>query len=190
MLPPEFLRAKFDAALPFDAYIATGSPRQRESWVRFAGRISIPEAQRALIASFTRQANILVTSGMWCGDCAAQCPMLAAIASANPDRIDLRFLDRDAHSDLSERVRICGGLRVPTALFLNEDFEFVSILGDRTLTGYRAMAARSLGPACPLPGAPLPVDELRATLQDWIDELERVQLLLRLSPKLRERHGG
>ena len=29
----------------------------------------------------------------------------------------------------------------------------------------------------------------RATLQDWVDEFERAQLLVRLSPKLRQRHA-
>jgi hypothetical protein len=70
-----------------------------------------------------------------------------------------------------------------------EDFEFVSLLGDRTLSRYRAVAQRNLGPACPLPGAPLPDEELAATLQDWIDETERVHLILRLSTRLREMHG-
>jgi hypothetical protein len=46
-----------------------------------------------------------------------------------------------------------------------------------------------LGPACPLPGAPLPDDELAATLQDWLNEFERIELLLRLSPRLRRKHG-
>jgi hypothetical protein len=72
---------------------------------------------------------------------------------------------------------------------MSEDFEFVSLLGDRTLSRYRAMAARSLGAACPLPGAPLPDDELAATLSEWVGEFERVQLLLRLSPRLRQKHG-
>ena len=67
--------------------------------------------------------------------------------------------------------------------------EFVSLLGDRTLPRYRAMAARQLGPACPVPGAALPPDEAAATLQAWLDEFERVQLILRLSARLRDKHG-
>lgn len=74
-------------------------------------------------------------------------------------------------------------------IFLAEDDEFVSIYGDRTLSRYRALAARQLGPACPLPGAPIPDDEIAATLQDWLNEFERVQLLLRLSGRLRQKYG-
>jgi hypothetical protein len=129
---------------------------------------------------------------------ASTCPIFAAIGaikaagpSDTPGKpgVDLRFLDRDLNLDLAERIRICGGLRVPVAIFMNEDFEFVSLTGDRTLNRYRALAGRFLGPACPLPGAPVPPDEVAATVQDWIDEFERVHLLLRLSPKLRKRYG-
>jgi hypothetical protein len=86
-------------------------------------------------------------------------------------------------------VKICGGLRVPVVIFMNEDHEFVGLAGDRTLSRYRAVAKRSLGPSCPLPGAPVPPDELAATVADWLAEFERAALLVRLSPKLRARHG-
>jgi hypothetical protein len=78
---------------------------------------------------------------------------------------------------------------VPTVVWCAEDFEFCSVQGDRTLARYRAMAARQLGAACPLPAASVPADEAAATMQGWIDEFERVQLMLRLSPRLRQRHG-
>ena len=31
--------------------------------------------------------------------------------------------------------------------------------------------------------------EVHATLQDWMDEIERVHLILRLSARLRQKHG-
>ena len=86
-------------------------------------------------------------------------------------------------------MRINAGTRVPTVIWCAEDFEFCALLGDRTLARYRAMAARQLGAACPLPGAPVAADEAAATVQGWIDEFERVQLMLRLSPRLRQLHG-
>lgn len=190
MLDPEFLALKFEAGSAYDRYVAAGRPDQRHAWARSHDSVALSDAQRALLAGFVRRMNVLVTSGLWCGDCSAQVPMLDRIAhAAPPGVIDLRILDRDLHSDLGEQVRICGGLRVPTVLFLNEDLEFVSMLGDRTLTRLRARAARSLGASCPLPGSGVEQDEARGTLQDWVNEFERVQLLLRLSPKLIDRHG-
>lgn len=183
----------FQKAQPFAAYISSGTPDQHASWKRFddhsRGVSPITSEQRSLLASFTRRTNVLVLSGLWCGDCVQQCPLFEQLAEINREAIDLRFIDRDVAAELSDRYMICGGRRVPTVLFLNEDFEFVSVLGDRSLTRYRAMAAKQLGASCPLPGAPVPADEIAATRQDWLDEFERVQLILRLSPKLRQRHG-
>lgn len=189
MLIPEFLRSKFELAAPYAAYVATGKPEQQTNWHAAHARVNLTVPQRTLIAGFTRRMPVLVISGTWCGDCVAQCPMLDHIARANAKTIDLRFLDRDLNKDLAERVTICGGLRVPTVLFLNEDFEFVSILGDRTVSRYRAIAAKNLGGACPLPGADVASDEVASTLADWVTEFERVSLILRLSNRLRERHG-
>ncbi len=189
MLDPAFLRATFDAALPYDQYVATGTPDQQASWHAFHARVRLTGAQHELIASFSRRLNILISSGTWCGDCVQQVPMLDHIAHANPEAIRLRLVDRDQHADLARQVMICGGLRVPTALFLNEDFEFVALAGDQVLARFRAKAQAKLGAACPLPGAPVPADEIAATLQDWVDEVERAHLLCRLSPKLRQRHG-
>lgn len=197
MVTPQTLKAHFTSALPYDAYVASGSADQQQSWRASHARVSLTPRQRGLVEAFERRVNILVLSGTWCGDCVQQCPMLDHLArvkpapesSADAPGVDLRFADRDTHHELSQALMICGGRRVPTAIFMNEDFEFVSILGDRTLSRYRSIAARQLGPSCPLPGAPLPPDEAAATLEDWAQELERVHLLLRLSAKLRERHG-
>lgn len=183
-----FLKSKHDAGLDYESYLST-DPAKAERWRTFEKQIALTDGQRTLITGFVRQVKVLCLSGIWCGDCVAQCPMLVKIAQANPRCIDLKFVDRDEHIDLSEQVKINTGLRVPVVIFMAEDYEPVSVFGDRTLTRYRALAAKQLGAACPLPGAPIPQDELNATLQDWLNEFERVHLLLRLSGRLREMHG-
>lgn len=187
-LSAEYLQSKFDAGLSFDDYLAT-DPVKAEKWRSVYQRAQLTNPQRELIAAFTRRMPVLISSGIWCGDCVQQCPLLQRIADANPRMIELRLVDRDEHLDLSQRIVINAGLRVPTVIFMAEDFEFVHLLGDRTLSRYRAVAARQLGPHCPLPGAPIGDDELSATMQDWVNEFERVHLLLRLSQRLREKHG-
>lgn len=187
MIDPALLRSKHAAGVPYDDYVRS-SPQHEAAWRAVEARVQLSDAQRALVGGFTRRINVICLSGMWCGDCSAQGPMLHAIAAAST-MVDLRWLDRDEHKDLSDEVRICGGLRVPTVIFANEDFEFLSLLGDRTLSRYRAIAARALGASCPLPGARVADDELAATLQDWVDEFERAHLIARLSPRLRGKHG-
>lgn len=188
MLSAEFLRATFEQGLGYDEYVATGTPEQQQSWKAFHALVRLSDAQRTLIGTFTRRVNVLVSSGTWCGDCVQQVPMLDHIARAHAGSIALRIVDRDRHGEFSRRVTICGGNRVPTVVFLNEDHEFCGLYGDQTLARLRAKAAKSLGASCPLPGADVPSDEVAATLQDWVDEFERLHLLVRLSTKLRQRH--
>lgn len=189
MLDTDFLKTTFDAGVPYADHVGAGKPDQQTAWADIYAQAELTDDQRKLIAGFTREMNLLISSGVWCGDCVQQCPLIARIAEANPEMIHLRFVDRDEHADLAQRVSICAGLRVPMMVLMAEDFAFCSLAGDRTLTRYRAIAERQLGPSCPMPGAPVPTEELTATLQDWLNEIERVQLMLRLSTRLREKHG-
>ncbi|RMF85615.1 MAG: thiol reductase thioredoxin [Planctomycetota bacterium] len=182
-------RMAFEAGADYGSYVATGTESQQAGWRGVYERASLTPEQAKLVGGFVRDMRVLVLSGVWCGDCVQQCPLVQRIAEANVERIRVRYLDRDESPDALRKITINGGRRVPVVVFLAEDFEFVSLLGDRTLARYRAIARRQLGPSCPLPGAPVDDDELSATLADWLDEFERVQLLLRLSPRLRERHG-
>lgn len=189
MLTPEFLRSKFEAGHAYDAYVATGSEPHQKAWHDFGAGVALTRPQREVLGGFGRRLNVVVSSGTWCGDCVQQVPMIDAIVQAANGRIEARYLDRDEHADLAEQVMVCGGLRVPVVLILNEEFDLLSFEGDRTLARYRAMAARQLGPSCPLPGAPVPAEEVEATLQDWVDAFERAHLIARLSTKLRQKHG-
>lgn len=183
-----YLKSKHDAGLSYEQYLATDSAKAHR-WREMDHKLHLSAAQEQIIRAFTRPMRLVCVSGIWCGDCVVQGPMLNRIAQANPAIVDLKWVDRDEHIDLADQVMINAGHRVPTVLFMAEDYELVSIFGDRTLTRYRAIAAKQLGASCPLPGAPVPKDELDATMQEWLDEFERVQLLLRLSARLRAKHG-
>ncbi len=189
MMDKNDFKTKHNLGKAYDQYIHTGTPQQRDNWQRIYDQAQLTDTQRQLIASFVRPIKAIALSGIWCGDCVQQGPLFQRIAEANPAKIDLRWLDRDEHSDLQEKVRINGGNRVPIVIFGAEDYEMVGWYGDRTLSRYRRMAQSQLGASCPLPGAPVDDDEWRAALQDWLDQFERVHLLLRLSGRLRQKHG-
>ncbi len=187
MLDPETWSAAHAAGLRWPDYLRAHASRTA-GWTHHLDAARVDPGHRTMLAGFTRRMNVLVLTGAWCGDCAVQCPMLGAIGEACP-AADVRFLEQADHADLAARLRINAGTRVPTVVWCAEDFEFCSLMGDRTLARYRAMAARQLGAVCPLPGAAVPADEAAATLAGWVDEFERVQLMLRLSPRLRQAHG-
>jgi hypothetical protein len=191
LLAPDILRPKFRAAMTYAEFVASGEPEgHRPPWDERYGRLALKPAQDALVQSFTRSMNVLCLTGTWCGDCALQGSAMARIAEANPDKIDLKFLPRqEDHADLIVKAPINAGFRVPVTWFMAEDFEPAVVFGDRTLSRYRAMARKQLPPEQANVLAPAPEDPVREVLHEVLDMFERVQLLLRLSPRLREKHG-
>jgi hypothetical protein len=181
--------AKFDLGLSYDQFLARhGTEEHRRRWAGVHEAVRLTDAQRQLLSGFTREIKTLCLAGAWCGDCVNQCPIFDHF-SAVARTIKLRFFDRDAHPDLSAELKICGGARVPVVVFLSEDGQQVSSYGDRTISKYRQMAIDQLGPSCPTGLVPPDRSLLEAVTQDWLNEFERVQLLLRISPRLRQIHG-
>ena len=173
------LYESFNAAQPLADYLTKyGTEADRKRWRRAAEQTSLTDAQNALLGRFTRKTNVLVLAGAWCGDCSAQCPIFESFAATAPV-IVTRYLDRDEHGDLQAALRINGGNRVPVAVFFSEDGHEVARYGERTLARYRQLAGQHAGSE--------PIDA--QIVQDWLDEFERVQWILRLSPRLRKIHG-
>jgi thioredoxin family protein len=181
--------SKFHQGLKYHDFLQRhGTDEQRRRWAILFKAVRLTPAQRDLLAGFKRQMKMLCLAGAWCGDCVNQCPIFERFAE-NSSAIDFRYFDRDANSDLASELRICGGARVPVVVFLSEDGEHIGSYGDRTLSKYRQLARDQLGPSCPT-GIGAPDRELlSAVTQDWLNEFERVQLLLRLSSRLRQLHG-
>ena len=179
---------QFASALPYNRYLLTGTEEQQRRWTQVYELARLTTAQEQLAGGFRREMKILVYSGIWCGDCVQQGPLIQRIAEANTAKIDLRFLERPMNSELIEDLRINGGSRVPVVLFFSEDWEWCATAGDRTLNRYRALALSRLGPSCPTGIIAPEKGELDATLGDWLDEVERVQLMLRLTPRLRQKY--
>jgi thiol-disulfide isomerase/thioredoxin len=186
---PEAWAAAFAVALPYDHFLDRhATPEQRERWKAFHERVSLSAEQRALLAGFVRRMPVLVLAGAWCGDCVNQCPIFTHFAAVAP-AIDLRLLDRDALPDIAAHLQVCGGQRVPVAAFFSEDFSPILFYGDRTLSAYRAAANQALGTSCPTGVVPPPADAIASVVSDWLDQFERVHHILRLSARLRQKHG-
>ena len=179
----------FEEALPYPAFLDRyATPAQRTRWDAMHARVRLNPGQTELLGGFVRRMPVLCLAGAWCGDCIHQCPAFVHFAEASP-AIDLRFLDRDARPEVRDALAINGGRRVPVLVFLSEDGYEISRYGERTLSVYRKLAADQLGPACPTGLVPPSEDALALSASEWLAEFERAQLVLRLSPRLRQTHG-
>lgn len=179
----------FAEAPSYEDFLAQyGTEDQRRRWAAVEARVALTAPQTALLGGFVRRMPVLCIAGAWCGDCVNQVPILRHIAAASP-AVSLRLLDRDARPDLRDALAINGGHRVPVTLFFSEDWQLCSTYGDRVLAFYRQMAQDRLGPSCPTGIVPPGEDLLRQATAEWIGEFERIQLMLRLTGRLREAHG-
>jgi hypothetical protein len=186
---PEAWKAAFEAALPYRDFLERhGTPDQRSRWEAFHAKVALTSNQKSLLGGFVRRMPVLVLAGAWCGDCVNQCPIFDHFAAASTS-IDLRFLDRDARPDIAAHLKVCGGQRVPVAMFLSEDYTPILFYGDKTISAYRAAAAAQVGESCSSGAVAPPADAIAAATADWLDQFERVQLILRLSGRLRQLHG-
>lgn len=188
MIDGAYITERFASGFSYEEYVRTGTEEQQRRWGQVCAAAQLTEAQRTLLAGFVREMKILIFSGIWCGDCVEQCPLIYRIAEANPGKIKLRFAERPRDAELVPELRINGGSRVPVVLFLSEDDQWCATAGDRTIHRYRAIALRKLGPLCPTGIVAPEKEELDATLGDWLNEIERVQLMLRLTPRLRQKY--
>jgi Thioredoxin len=181
--------AKFAVGLDYHAFLQThGTEQHRERWATLHGQVCLSAQQVALLASFGREMKVTVLAGAWCGDCANQCPIFNHFSAASP-KMDVRYFDRDTHPDLGEVLSTCGAHRVPAVLFLSEDYHVCGRFGDRTLAKYRELAEKQLGPACPTGIGGEQQGILDQVVQEWLNEFERIQLMLRLSGRLRKLHN-
>ncbi len=179
----------FEQALPYRDFLQKHADPQRDAprWQAVYDQVVLTDEQRASLAAFTREMKVLCLTGAWCGDCVSQCPIFQRFCENADCKIDLRFVDRDAHPDVADELSICAGKRVPILVFLTEDYYECGRYGDRTLSRYRQMAAELGGAACA--SGITTADQLTAVIQEWFAEFERIQHMLRTSARLRKIHG-
>ncbi|HAQ23593.1 MAG TPA: thiol reductase thioredoxin, partial [Acidimicrobiaceae bacterium] len=166
------LAQSYKDAKGYEEFLAEhASDDDRQRWAAVLERVTLDDSQVGRLQQFSRKMKVLVLAGAWCGDCVNQCPIFARFTEANP-LVQVRFLDRDDNPDVTHRLQVNGGQRVPVVVFLSDDDHLCGIFGDRTLSKYRAMAADT-DPKLDLPddGRPL----LDQVTDEWLNEFERMQ---------------
>lgn len=184
----EFWKRHWEMAQDYEAYLSSSNTSDASKWIESERRTPVlTEDLRGRLAGYNRKMNILFYSGIWCGDCQRQGPMLKKIAQACGGQVQLRIIERSVSKDLQDELRILGGLRTPVAVFLSEDWWEVQRFGDRTLSVYRSRAAREIGIG--EEAGVLSPNALAVQLEEWVQVFERALLMLRLSPVLRKHYG-
>jgi hypothetical protein len=179
----------YDFGLLYDDFFSQhGTPQDRTRWDAVKQRVQITQEQTRLLTTFKRTMKVLVLAGAWCGDCANNAPIFERFAAIAPG-IQLRYLDRDAFPEVQKELTINGGNRVPVVVFFSEDGHEAGRYGERTLSTYRRLVATELRDLRAGASAVSAEHQLAEVVADWLREFERIQYILRLSPRLRRLHG-
>ena len=68
--------SKFPTGLTYEQFLARyANPSEKQRWDDFHRQVGLTDEQKALLKSFTRDMQVLVMAGAWCGDCVNQCPI-------------------------------------------------------------------------------------------------------------------
>jgi hypothetical protein len=186
-----FWKRAFERAADYETYLQQSPADKAARWRDQASHLpALAPEERARLVGHGCPVNLLLVSGVWCGDCVRQGPIIKQIADAVGPDLTLRVIDRDLDPAVRDEVRLLGAMRVPVAIFLTTQFLEVGRFGDRMLSTYRRKAVTEVGAACPLPTARTPVDELVTERAEWLDIFERMLLMVRLSPVTREQLEG
>ena len=184
----EFWRKYWREAKPYDQYLAEHDDSYTERWYETMERLSELEPEQVKnLQGYNREINILMYSGVWCGDCSRQGPMLKKIKNAIGKDANIRVIDREKREELQDELRIVGAVRAPMVVFLSEDFWEIGTFGDRMLNVYRAKAAREIGRD--FNAGILSPNSLMNEMSEWVNIVERMLIMLQLSPPLRRRYN-
>ena len=178
----------FHEALPYAAFLDRyANPTHRPRWDAAHARIRLNPHQAELLGGSQGNAGRLPDRGL-VRRLHQPVPGVRSLPRAS-SAIDLRFLDRDARPDMPRRPG--DQRRAPRA---RGRLPERGRLRGRSLRradplGLPQARRRPLGPACPTGLVPPSDDLIAQGAAEWLGEFERAQLILRLSPRLRQKHG-
>lgn len=140
-------KSYFDKAISYETYlqnfqaeIALGDqsefaqylPQNWQRQSRLDRKLKLREDLQTAIQELDKKQNWLVITEHWCGDASQINPIIHKAAEENKDKIELRFIYRDADTTLIDQHLTGGRSRsIPILLQFDEDFNLINSYGPR-----------------------------------------------------------
>jgi len=111
----------FEQGQSFQEFL--GNVRQhRELWHAVTERVELPDEAVRRVRDGCEVRRVLVLADDWCGDAINTVPVMAALAEAAGDEVELRIVGREEFPEIMERHLTGGRSRsIPVAIALDED---------------------------------------------------------------------
>ena len=187
-LKADLWKKGWENATNYEDFLSSAPLDHQNRWNESLKRSSeLTVQQKERLEGYNRVLRILLVGGTWCMDCSRSGPYLKKIADVCGSKVELRFIDRDTLPDLRDELRIMGAPRVPSVLFLNEEWFEAGRFSDRRLSVYRSKMAREVGVG--KDKGILSPQARETELAEWVDIIERLLIMQRVAPSLRKKYN-
>ncbi len=123
-------RQRFQSGSSFDEFRQQAQKHQG-LWDGVYEHTKLPEDVVRRLEALPGRRHVLVLAEDWCGDAASLVPILAKVAAAVPESVDLRLLKRDENLDIMDAHLSHGGRSIPIAIVFDEEMRKLGWWGPR-----------------------------------------------------------
>ncbi|MBN1683237.1 thioredoxin family protein [Candidatus Bathyarchaeota archaeon] len=187
-LKTDLWKKGWENAKNYEDFLASAPIEHKVRWDESLKRspdLTIQQKER--LKGYNRILRILLVGGTWCMDCSRSGPYIKKIVEECDSKVELRFIDRETLPELRDELRIMGAPRVPSVIFLNEEWFEAGRFSDRTLSIYRSKLAREVGIG--IDKGILSLLARETELAEWVDIIERLLIIQRVAPSLRKKYN-
>lgn len=122
----------FQKGLSFLDFVNLDKDTYKENTMELYEKISVPEELVQKINAVNKLFYILVFAEIWCPDCMINVPVIQKMAELNPN-FKVRIVSREGNEAYMEAYKINGKPKIPTVLFMSEEFEVLGAFIEQPL---------------------------------------------------------
>lgn len=127
---PTISRERFETGATYEEYRQAASKHER-LWNGIYDHLRVPDDVKQRLDNLPGKRSVLVLAEDWCGDAASLVPILAKLADAAPQTIELRVFAREENLDIMDQHLSHGGRAIPVAIVFDDEMNKLGWWGPR-----------------------------------------------------------
>lgn len=125
------LKELFNKGITFKEFLCNNEDEENSQKARKVyDSIEFDEDIINSIKTIDRKIHILVLAEIWCPDCIINVPVLGKMADINSN-LHISIIKREGNQELLQKYREEGKVKIPTFIFLDEDFTEIGYFIER-----------------------------------------------------------
>jgi hypothetical protein len=121
---------RFEGALTYEEF-RQAATKHEGLWDGVYKHQQVPADAEYRLKNLPGKRFVIVISEDWCGDAASLVPIIAKMAAAAPEQVELRVILRDENLDIMDQHLSHGGRSIPVAIVYDEEWRKLGWWGPR-----------------------------------------------------------